>query len=129
MGDAAAPSGQLAVVDTALASALKDCRAIYSKVLATLMVRLSRRQRELSAASSGADDEDVGAMLDPWCMSALSLIRTVLRSFHSAQESLAVAGDNEHKVCDADSVQFEISDVEMTPQLRAVWSQFSGQKM
>lgn len=120
------PAAELTMIETTLATALKDCRTIYSKILITLILRLSRRQKELSATAAASEEDNLGGILDPWCMTALSLIRTSLRSFHVAQDILDHSGDGENKVCDVDSVLFEISDVELTPQLKSVWETFSG---
>lgn len=122
-----APAAELVLIDSTLAIALKDCRAIYSKLVTTLLVRLSRRYKELGGSASTTDENgDAALLLDAWSMSAISLVRTVLRAFHSAQDMLYLNGDIEHKVCDVESVRFEISDLELTPQLKAVWKAFSA---
>jgi hypothetical protein len=122
------PASELVLIDSALASALRDCRAIYSKVVVTLLLNLSRRHRELSSGAAASDDDDVSLLLDPWSMAGISLLRTVLRAFHGAQDTLAYNGDTESKVCDVDSVKFEVSDVELSVQLKTVWEAFATSK-
>ena len=119
-------AAELAVVDATLTAALRDCRIIYSKLVTALIKGLSDRQKKLSIDVDDVEgDGNITALLDPWCMVALSLLRIVFRGFHSAQDVLLLHGDSEHKVCDVASVESNISDIEITPQLRAIWKDFS----
>jgi hypothetical protein len=123
------PDSELVSIEEALADNFSDCRKIYSTFAVSLMEGLSQRYKDLgiseTAASSAEDEDTLAALLDPWFMTAFSLLRKVLRNYHAAQNNFSQTENADSRVCDPSSVEFEISSVALPPQIASLWSKFS----
>jgi hypothetical protein len=120
-----ASASLLVKVNESLLLALDDCRSTYGKLVSSLLVGIHSREKELKELPS---EDEAAALLDPWTMSAVSLLRLILRSYHSAQDAIISGGNDDYKVCDVDVVQFEIRGLTLSPQMSAVWLHYCESK-
>ena len=76
----------------AVSRMLSEALLVYRVLVDGLLTALTSRHRELLASRSGAGgDPTADLCLDPWMVSALSALRSLLRLFHGAQQAIAKA--------------------------------------
>lgn len=123
--EADAANTELASINEALNLAVQDCRIIYGKAISTLLQEISKKQADLLESAGSSEDGDSLAMLDPWVMSAFSLLRRILRPYHYAQFSMTQNGDDV-QLLDDSTVQHNIEGFPLSSQLSLLWKAFSN---